>query len=276
MLPHFSFRTCVQIQQVSDVDQVFLHLGAYGAIRFLLFSTSVYGHGFSIHVLPKRKKLFGNSRGQRSVEERKTYPFRRFSVRPTYGRTLPQNVGTDPRLLESGRGNDYPLSKKCVKQRRKSLIFGRGYPLQNHYARRVLLNQYPEMEGQLDFLAIRTRNQPYLMKDESSSQLIRQIVTASPKVRSPSKGREERRFFLSSGVSGALGRLFPKTRIYSNHCAVVSPAPAIHNYNESRGGSRFLSGIIRFAPGLGEESERWVRRRGGEKEGKGSSPDDPG
>ena len=117
MLPHFSFRTCVQIQQVSDVDQVFLHLGAYGTIRFLPFSTSVYGHGFSIHVLPKRKKLFGNSRGQRSVEERKTYPFRRFSVRPTYGRTLPQNVGTDPRLLESGRGNDYPLSKKCVKQK---------------------------------------------------------------------------------------------------------------------------------------------------------------
>ena len=90
------------------------------------------------------------------------------------------------------------------------------------------------------------------------------------------EGEGGKAFFFILGRFGRLGASFSKTCIYPNHCAAVSPAPAIHNYNESRGGSRFLSGIIRFAPGLGEESERWVRRRGGEKEGKGSSPDDPG
>ena len=36
--------------------------------------------------------------------------------------------------------------------------------VQNHYVRQVLMHHHPELEAQLDFLALRTKNQPFLVK----------------------------------------------------------------------------------------------------------------
>ena len=36
--------------------------------------------------------------------------------------------------------------------------------VQNHYVRQTLLYHYPELEAQLDYLALRTKNQPFLVK----------------------------------------------------------------------------------------------------------------
>ena len=54
--------------------------------------------------------------------------------------------------------------------------------MQDHYVRRTLLHHHPELEAQLDYLSLKTKNQPFRMKDESSGQLIREILTSSPKV----------------------------------------------------------------------------------------------
>ena len=43
------------------------------------------------------------------------------------------------------------------------------------------MHEDPRLESLLTYLSISTKNQPYLMKDESSGQLMNQIITSSPK-----------------------------------------------------------------------------------------------